>query len=52
MSKLCSNKSLRVNFWEISQVTSTCQIDFFDKTSKKIPKTEKGKHHHRLLHIR
>ena len=34
-------KSLRVNCWEINQVTSKCQIDFLEKTCKGKSKTEK-----------
>ena len=33
--------SLRINYWEINQVTSKCQMDFLDKTFKKRSKTEK-----------
>ena len=33
-------KSLRMNCFEINQVTSKCQIDFLDKTCKKRYKTE------------
>ena len=31
----------RINYWEINQVTSECQIDILDETSKKRSKTEK-----------
>ena len=33
--------SLRVNCWEINQVTSKCKMDYFDKACKKRSKTEK-----------
>ena len=36
-------ESLRVNCWEIDQVTSKCQRDFLDKTCKL--KTEKKEQH-------
>ena len=29
-------KSLRLNFWEINQATSKCQIDFWGKLAKKV----------------
>ena len=35
-------KSLRINCWEINQVTSKCQISFLNKTCKNRPKTEKN----------
>ena len=35
-------KSLRINYWEINQVISKCQMDFLDKTFKKRSKTEKS----------
>ena len=44
-------KCLRTNCWEINQVTSKCQVDFWDKTFKKGLK-QKKKNHHRILHIR
>ena len=45
-------KSLRINYWEINQVTSKCQIDILDETSKKRSKTEKGFDcDHQILHI-
>ena len=37
---LARNKSLRVNCWKMSYVTSKCQIDFLDKTCGKRSKTE------------
>ena len=40
-------KCLRVNYCEINQVTSKCQVDFLNKTRKK-----RTKIHHRILHIR
>ena len=30
--------SLLVNYWEINQITSKCQIDFLDKTYQKVLK--------------
>ena len=45
-------KSLRINYWEINQVTSKCQIDILDETSKKRSKTEKEfDGDHQILHI-
>ena len=35
-------KSLRINYWEINQVTSKCQIDILDETSKKDLKQKKN----------
>ena len=29
-------KSLRLNYWEINQATSKCQIDFWGKLAKKV----------------
>ena len=29
-------KSLRLNYWEINQATSKCQIDFWTKLAKKV----------------
>ena len=43
-------KSLRINYWEIIQITSKCQMDFLVKTCRS--KMEKSKQHHWILHIR
>ena len=43
-------KSLQLNFWEINQVTSKCQIDFCTKLSKEIL-NRKSEHYHKILHI-
>ena len=37
----------RQNYWEINQVTSKCQIDFWAKLAKK----SKIEHHDNILHI-
>ena len=42
---------MQVNCWEINQVTSKCQIDFLNKTSKKGSTTEKSEYYYQILHI-
>ena len=44
-------KSLRINCWEINQVTSKCQIDILNKTCKKKGLKQKKEHHRLILHI-
>ena len=39
--KVTGLKSLRLNYREINQITSKCQMDFFDKTCKNRSKPEK-----------
>ena len=46
--KVTGFKSLRINFWEINQVTSKW---FFGQNLQKRSKTKKKEHHHRISHI-
>ena len=42
--------SLALNYWEINQTTSKCQIDFWTKLAKKV-KNKKSEHRYKTLHI-
>ena len=49
-SKATGFKSLRLNYWEINQATSKCQIDFWTKIAKKV-QNRKSEHRYEILHI-
>ena len=50
--KATGPKSLQVNYWKINQITSIYQMNFLDKTCKKMFKSRKSEHPHLMLHIK
>ena len=48
--KATAFKSLRLDYWEINQATSKCQIDFRTKLAKRVKK-KKSEHYNKILHI-